>query len=104
MYKTTQSTRSKSNKNIPKSDMPKVMKEKQNTKLFKSFKNGRVQLKKESFKPFKDEVMMFLSTNSDSTYFSIQNGSRPMSLSEMRTIERIFKKHGVTQNIWSDPT
>jgi hypothetical protein len=26
-----------------------------------------------------------------------------MSPSDMATIERIFKKHGVTQNIWSEP-
>lgn len=80
------------------------MEVKSNTKTYKSFKNGVNQLKRNSFEPFKQEVMMFLSMTSNSTYYSKQKGVRPMSPSDMATIERIFKKHGVTQNIWSDPT
>lgn len=72
-------------------------------KKYKSFSNGVAQLKRNAFKSFKDEVMMFLAMKSDSTYYSKLRGERPMSLSDMATIERIFKKHGVTQNIWSDP-
>lgn len=72
-------------------------------KKYKSFSNGVGQLKRESFQSFKKEVMMFLAMKSDSTYYSKMRGERPMSPSDMATIERIFKKYGVTQNIWSEP-
>lgn len=79
------------------------MEVKSNIKTYKSFKNGVAQLKRNAFKSFKEEVMMFLAMKSDSTYYSKLAGKRPISLSDEKTIERIFKKHGVTQNIWSDP-
>ena len=102
-YKSKQLTRSKSSKNILKSDTAKTMETKKNVRYKKSFKNGVIQLKRNSFQPFKKEVMMFLALNSDVSYYQKERGERSLNLSEMSTIERVFKKHGVTQNIWSDP-
>lgn len=80
------------------------MEVKSNTKTYKSFENGVKQIPKDQRLNFKQEVMMFLCLNGRTSFYKKMKGERPMSLSDMQTIERIFKKYGVTQNIWSDPT
>ncbi len=80
------------------------MEVKSNTKTYKSFENGIKQLSKDQRLILKQEVEMFLCLNGRTSFYKKMKGKRPISLSDEKTIERIFKKHGVTQNIWSDPT
>lgn len=73
-----------------------------NKKFYTSFENGLNQLSRIDLPKFKDEVEILLAYNG-TTFNAKAKGARPLTPSDMKTIERVFKKYGVTQNIWSDP-
>ena len=67
-----------------------------------SFWNGYGQIRKRDVKAFKADVLRALEYKGMMTFYQKMNGQESLPVREKETIERIFKKYGITKNIWGN--
>ncbi|WP_313386942.1 hypothetical protein [Chishuiella sp.] len=81
-----------------------MQKARRHNKIYESFENGIDQIKSKDSISFRKQVMKQLSIASSNAYYKRIKGHRGHSLAEVEAINSLFKKFGVTENIWSEPT
>lgn len=66
-----------------------------------AFKRGYMQVKKKDLRNLRKEIMQALGVVTIQTFYNRMNGDVEPRVSEMKAIESIFRKYGITE-IWGE--
>ena len=67
-----------------------------------SCKSGYRQLRKSDEEKFRAEFMEIFKIRTRNSFYSRLNGKPEPKMSEIQKIDQLFRKYGVTTNIWGD--
>lgn len=67
-----------------------------------SFKNGYNQLRKMDEENFRSEFMEMFGIRTEQSFRNRLNGKTEPKISEVAKINSLFRKYGVTSNIWGE--